>query len=168
MERKRAFHARLLAEYTAMLNTCPPDWLCMESLVYLRAIANYELRMVEFEMASFRLTTLSLGIGAKNREDLMSAASVLYSTFMWMVDRQERKDLAKRKIYSQFIHMKPGPSDSKKALCSSINELMFALRSIMKIGLAYKDDDEKIRVMTHLSEKFTFIIKSLDLVLVKV
>jgi hypothetical protein len=126
----RAYHARCVWEASMLISYTDSSWLSTDAFVMIKDVANYSLRQTEFEILSFQLTAGMIGIILEDQHALYRCATVLYLTMMTCADlpmRRAKITKEDRKLYGEFVRMKPLPHDSKKSLGVNIDEMIHAI-----------------------------------------
>jgi hypothetical protein len=101
----------------------------------VKDIANFCLRKTEFRILSFQLTAGMIGIVVEDQQALYRCATVLYLTMMCFADlvmKKAKPSKEDRKLYGEFVRMKPMPHDGKMELGKDIDEMIHAIHCFLE------------------------------------
>lgn len=170
---RRAYHARTAWEATYLLSFTDSSWISSCNFKVIQETAIYNLRAVEFELASFQLTSGMIGIlfNGSNQDDLYNACVGMHTAIMWIVNKIytiRPKSKEQRKEYSGLVNQKPAKFMSGRKLCILADEHIHELQLLLKNQEIHSifSGTEKYEIIKALGSRLTFIIRDLDKVLV--
>lgn len=130
--------ARTAYEHAVVLESLegsPRKWVTRPVYVYFKLIAEIELRCIEVEIASFQLTSNTIGIDLRaDKEKLYAAAVFVHASHLFLWDLA-CKTIDKKTGRGEITANKPSRTDGPKRLAALLDEELMALHAMVMAAL---------------------------------
>ncbi len=162
--KQRNYHIKIITEVVTLLSFTDNSWMSTPNFVVVRDIAYLELRVVEFQILAFQLTTNQIGLKTNDRRAMYETALHLQTTLLWLVNEMiPVKSKHQKKLYAEIIREGPCASDSVSELGKNIDKLIFAVQEMLKrSGLFTEKAGKDMKFVNGISDKLKASILSFE------